>query len=71
MPEPAAFSASYAEARGRFVEAARARGARVYEYRDPRQKGPDGEPLCLDVAVAGPDDAERVLVLITTRGGQK
>jgi hypothetical protein len=61
MPELPVFSASYAEARGRFVDAARAQGARVFEYRDPRQKGPDGEPLCLDVAVAGPEDAERVL----------
>jgi len=63
MPEPAVFSASYAEARGKFVDAARAHGARVFEYRDPRQKGPDGEALCLDVAVAGPEDAERMLVV--------
>jgi len=69
MPEPAAFSASYAEARGRFVDASRALGARVYEYRDPRQKGPDGEPLCLDVAVAGPEDAERVLVVASGTHG--
>ncbi len=62
MPERGVFSASYAEARGKFVDAARAQGARVFEYRDPRQKGPDGEPLCLDVAVAGPENAERVLV---------
>jgi hypothetical protein len=62
MPERGVFSASYAEARGKFVDAARAQGARVYEYRDPRQKGPDGEPLCLDVAMAGAEDAERVLV---------
>jgi len=62
VPERGVFSASYAEARGKFVDAARAQGARVFEYRDPRQKGPDGEPLCLDVAVAGPENAERVLV---------
>jgi len=63
MPDLSVFSASYLEARGRFVDAARANGARVYEYRDPTQKGPQGEPLCLDVAVAGPEDAERVLVV--------
>jgi len=62
MPDLSVFSSSYAEARGRFVDAARAAGARVYEYRDPRQKGPQGEALCLDVAIAGPEDAERMLV---------
>jgi hypothetical protein len=62
MPDLSAFSASYAQARGEFVDAARAAGATVYEYRHPTQKGPDGEPLCLDVAVAGPENADRVLV---------
>ena len=62
MPDLAVFSASYAQARGKFVDAARAAGATVYEYRHPTHKGPDGEPLCLDVAVAGPENAERVLV---------
>jgi hypothetical protein len=63
MPDLSVFSSSYLQARGRFVDAARANGARVFEYRDPTQKGPQGEPLCLDVAVAGPEDAERVLVV--------
>ncbi|HJS37089.1 MAG TPA: DUF2817 domain-containing protein, partial [Burkholderiales bacterium] len=62
MPELSVFSASYAEARGKFVDAARAAGATVYEFRHPTHKGPLGEPLCLDVAVAGPENAERVLV---------
>jgi len=62
MPDLSMFSSSYLEARGRFIDAARAHGARVYEFRDPKEKGPAGEPLCLDVAVAGPEDAERVLV---------
>ncbi len=62
MPEPAVFSGTYAEARAKFVDAARGAGATVYEYRHPSQKGPAGEALCLDVAVAGPEDAERVLV---------
>lgn len=63
MPEVAAFSSTYLEARGKFVDAARASGARVYEFRHPTLKGPAGEPLCLDVAVAGPEQAERVLVV--------
>jgi hypothetical protein len=62
MAELRAFSGSYAEARGKFVDAARAAGATVYEYRHPTLKGPAGEALCLDVAVAGPENAERVLV---------
>ena len=35
MPELSVFSASYAEARGKFIDAARAAGATVYEYRHP------------------------------------
>ena len=69
MPDLSAFSASYVEARGRFIDAARAHGARVYEYRDPKQKGPQGEALCLDVAVAGPENAERVLVVASGTHG--
>jgi hypothetical protein len=62
MAELSVFSDSYLEARGKFIDAARGAGATVYEYRHPTLKGPDGEPLCLDVAVAGPENAERVLV---------
>ena len=62
MADLSAFSDSYLEARGKFIDAARGAGATVYEYRHPSLKGPDGEPLCLDVAVAGPENAERVLV---------
>lgn len=62
MPDLSVFSESYAEARGKFVDAARGAGATVYEYRHPLLKGPAGEPLCLDVAVAGPENAERMLV---------
>lgn len=62
MADLSVFSGSYAEARGKFVDAARGAGATVYEYRHPSLKGPDGEALCLDVAVAGPEEAERVLV---------
>jgi phage tail protein X len=63
MPDLSVFSGSYAEARGKFVDAARGAGAAVYEYRHPTLKGPAGEPLCLDVAVAGPEHAERVLAV--------
>lgn len=62
MTDLSVYSASYAEARAKFVDAARAAGAAVHEYRHPALKGPGGEALCLDIAVAGPQDAERVLV---------
>jgi len=62
MPELSVFSATYAEARAKFLDAARATGAKHVAYLHPREKGPAGEPLYLDVAVAGPADASRVLL---------
>jgi len=62
MPELSVFSATYAEARAKFLDAARAAGAKHSAYLHPREKGPAGEPLYLDVAVAGPSDASRVLL---------
>jgi hypothetical protein len=62
MPDLSVFSGTYAEARARFLDAARAAGAQHYAYRHPREKGPAGEPLYLDVAVAGPADASHVLL---------
>ena len=63
MNELAAFSESYAEARQKFVEAARKAGAKLAGERHPEQRGPTGEPLYLDVAVLGPGDASRVFVI--------
>ena len=62
MPELHVFSATYAEARAKFLDAARAAGAKHHAYPHPRETGPAGEPLYLDVAVAGPADASRVLL---------
>ena len=62
MPELSVFSATYAEARAKFLDAARAAGAKHVAYLHPREKGPAGEPLYLDVAVAGLADASRVLL---------
>jgi hypothetical protein len=60
--EGEAFSQSYSEARGKFLDAARAAGASLAHTRHPHQKGPAGEDLYFDVAVLGPADASRVLV---------
>ncbi|SLN33015.1 M14 family metallopeptidase [Oceanibacterium hippocampi] len=50
MSESAYFSASYSEARGKFLAAAEAAGARIESVQHPL-KGPSGEALYNDVAV--------------------
>lgn len=54
------FSNSYAEARQRFLEAAKEAGAAVNHHEHPL-KGPGGETLATDVARLGPKDARYVL----------
>jgi len=62
-PDPN-FPSSYAQARERFLEAARARGARLEHFGNTAAgKGPDGEALAADVAVLGPADASSVLLV--------
>ena len=63
MPDNEAFSDSYAEARGKFVEAARRAGAKLTSYKHPSERGPGGEALYLDVSVLGPGTASRVFVV--------
>jgi hypothetical protein len=62
------FSADYFEARSRFLDAARAAGARLARYDNPTP-GPEGEALTTDTAWLGPGDAERVLVTISATHG--
>jgi len=62
MNDASAFSETYAEARGKFLAAARGCGAALANYRHPGQ-GPAGEELYFDVAVLGRADAPRVLVV--------
>src|SRR5512144_2031204 len=47
-----AFAQSYAEARQKFLAAARAAGLSVRSHDHPR-RGRDGEPLAMDVALQG------------------
>ncbi len=56
------FSATYAEARRRFLEAARERAAAVESHRHARQ-GAEGEELALDTALLGPADADRLFIV--------
>lgn len=62
------FSASYDEARAKFLAAAKdARGA-LERFVHP-ERGPQGQELSTDVAWFGPRDAERVLVMISGTHG--
>lgn len=62
------FSASYSEARPKFMEAAREAGAEQWSYAHP-EKGPDGGDLFTDCAWIGPRDATSVLVLVSGTHG--
>lgn len=62
------FSASYADARAKFLAAAQGAGAVLESFRSPAQ-GPAGEALYTDAARLGPPDAERVLVTISSTHG--
>jgi hypothetical protein len=63
------FSATYAEARGNFLEAARRAGCRLEEHRLPHHQGPSGEVLAMDCAVLGPEHAPAGLVLVSATHG--
>lgn len=63
MPDQSVFSATYAEARGKFLDAARNAGATLAQYEHPTHKGPEGEGLYLDVAILGRTDAPNVMVV--------
>ena len=62
IPIPDAFSASYAEARTKFLEAAAALGLRIHSQLHPL-KGRDGETLAMDGVLDGPADADKRLIL--------
>lgn len=62
------FAATYAEARGKFRDAARRAGARLVHYDNP-VRGPNGEALTTDVALLGPEDAARILMTVSATHG--
>ncbi|WP_454731685.1 MULTISPECIES: M14 family metallopeptidase [Cupriavidus] len=57
------FSRSYAEARRKFLDAARAAGATLAGFPHPTMRGSAGEELAIDVAWAGAAEARRVLLV--------
>lgn len=62
------FSATYVEAREKFLAAATAAGASLAAYTHP-ETGPDGGVLTTDCAWIGPKDAATVLVLVSGTHG--
>lgn len=69
MAVSAYFSASYAEARGKFLAACAEAGSPVTSYRNSVAAGPAGEELYTDVARLGPDHADNVLVVMSGTHG--
>jgi len=68
MSAAAFFAADYAEARRKFLAAARAAGARIDSYDNPG-RGPAGEALATDTAWIGPDDAPHAVLTISGTHG--
>ena len=69
MPAVRHFSESYVEARTRFVEAVARAGAKLETFENPVGLGPTGESLTTDVALFGPADATKLLILISGTHG--
>ncbi len=61
-------STSYADARSAFLDAAAATDARIESFPHPLG-GLEGEPLFVDVAEVGPDDADDVVVIVSGTHG--
>src|SRR5690606_34484695 len=62
------FSNTYAEAKERFLAAARKRNIPIKSYPHPLT-GPSGEALSTDVALIGPAHASRILILESSLHG--
>ena len=70
MRDPAgSFSATYAEARAKFLAAAAARGWTVASHPHPSARGAEGEALAIDVATPGRADAPALLVITSGTHG--
>jgi hypothetical protein len=64
----AVFSADFAEARAKFLAAAKTAGARIESFDNP-VRGPQGLALSTEVAALGPADASAVLVAVSGTHG--
>jgi hypothetical protein len=69
MDPVAHFSQSYAQARNRLLAAAQALGLAVESHVLPDLAGIDGDTLAMDVALLGPAEPQRLLVLTSATHG--
>ena len=63
------FSETYPEARAKFLEAVKLGGARLLSSHTNPAKGPQGEDCITDVAWIGPEDASKLLILVSGTHG--
>jgi predicted deacylase len=68
-PPEAFFSNDYYQARARFLDAAKAHGARLVSVEHPSAKGPGGKPLHMDCAVLGSETLPHCLIVISATHG--
>jgi len=66
-----AFSATYAEARQKFLSLASERDAKVVSVVHPTERGAQGEALAIDLATFGDPNAKKTLFLVSGTHGQE
>ena len=72
MAEPniiAAFSQTYAEARAKFIAAAKARGLALETHVHPSERGLEGEDLAVDMTILGATNATSLLCILSGTHG--
>lgn len=69
MPVSDYYAGTYSEAREKFLATARAARARLTAYALPDVRGPQNEPLTVDVAALGPGEPESLLLLVSATHG--
>ena len=71
MAIPQYFSKTYAEARRKFVDAARGSGAVLDSHVHPGARGAEGEELAVDVARFGDMEAENLFLAVSGTHGNE
>ena len=71
MGIPQYFSTTYAEARQKFLRAARAAAGGIETHVNPNAQGAEGEELVADVARFGEMDAENLFIVVSGTHGNE